>query len=377
MTTAARAHPLIAASSLLACVAVLFCLGAASAAAQTGGAQANRPGGLQRLWSTYPVRTKSAVSRPAAREKRRASAATDRGSSALPLDPVVLGFVSALAAAGVLVAVLFLRPRPALDRRRARALSNPPSPLLEGPTMNDLVSRLFKTSDEQPDKAKPSSAPTAAGADVRDEPEQKAELDAARTRAGEPEPDQASMEVGDQVATILSSAKQAAQRLQVSAREDAERIRGEAKQASAARLKAVERELAGKRQEGAKLRADAEAYSKSTRQAADRYAAETRQKIDEESAKRRKEAEREANEIRAAAKQRAEKLSSEGVRRQRALTAEAQRSEARLERLLGVFRALTSQLEDVLGEERATASSTEGRDLEKALRPQPLGDRRV
>ena len=243
--------------------------------------------------------------------------------------------------------------------------------------MNDLVSRLFKTSDEQTDKAKPSSAPTAGGADVRSEREQSAELAAAQTKAGEPDPDQASMEVGDQVATILASAKQAAQRIQVSARQDAERLRREANQAAAARLQAVEQELAGKRQEGAKLRADAEAYSKSTRQAADRYAGETRRKIDEESEKRRKEAEREANQIRAAAKQQAERLGSEGVRRQRALTAEAQRSEARLEQLLGVFRALTSQLEDVLGDERATAPSTEGRDLEKALRPPPLGDRRV
>jgi hypothetical protein len=243
--------------------------------------------------------------------------------------------------------------------------------------MNDFVSRRFKTSGEQTDKAKPSSAPTAAGADVRDEPEQGARSVAAPANAVGPDPDQASIEVGDQVATILASAKQAAQRLQVSARQDAERIRGEAKQEAAARLQAVDQKLAGKREEGAKLHADAEAYSKSTRQAADRYAAETRRTIDEESEKRRKEAEREANEIRAAAKQRAERLSSEGVRRQRALTAEAQRSEARLEQLLGVFRALTSQLEDVLGHERVTASSAEGRNLEDALKPQPLGDRRV
>jgi hypothetical protein len=243
--------------------------------------------------------------------------------------------------------------------------------------MNDFVSRLFKTSDEQTDEAKTSSALPAARAVAPDEREQSARSVAAPAKPVEPDPDQASIDVGDQVATILASAKQAAQRLQISARQDAERIRGTAKQEAAARLEAVEQELAGKREECAKLRADAQAYSKGTRQAADQYASDTRRKIDEASEKRRKEAEREANEIRAAAKQQAERLSSEGVRRQRALTAEAQRSEARLEQLLGVFRALTSQLEDVLGDERGTASSTGGRDLEKALRPQPLEDRRV
>jgi hypothetical protein len=242
--------------------------------------------------------------------------------------------------------------------------------------MNDFVSRLFKTSDEQTAKPKPSSVPTAAGSAAPDEREQNAQSPAAPKKAGEPDADQASIEVGDQVAAILASAKQAAQRLQVSARQDAERVRAEAKREAATRLQAVEGELAGRRTEGAKLRADAEAYSKSTREGADRYSAEKRRKVDEESEKRRKEAEREASEIRAAAKQRAEKLSSESVQRQKALAAEAERSEARLRQLLGVYRALTSQLEDLLGDEQVTAPSAEGRHLEEALRPQPLGDRR-
>jgi hypothetical protein len=336
-----------------------------------------RPSGLQRLWSAYPVGSKHPVSRPAAREKRHAAAAADPSSSSPALEPVVFGFVSALAAAGILAAFLVLRPRLALSGHRVRTPRSPPSPLPEGPRMNVSMSRLFKGNDKQTNEPKPASAPTAAGARAPDERAQSAQSARVPTKPRGPDPDQASIEVGDQVATILASAKQAAEQLQVSARDDAKRIRGEAKQEAAARAQALERELAGKREEGAKLHSEAQAYSKRTREAADQYAAETRRRIDKESGKRHQEAEREANEIRAAARQQVETLSSEAVRRQKALTAETQRSEARLKQLLGVFRALTAQLEDLLGDERATASSADGPNLEKALKPPPLKDRPV
>jgi vacuolar-type H+-ATPase subunit E/Vma4 len=243
--------------------------------------------------------------------------------------------------------------------------------------MNVSMSRLFKGNDKQTNEPKPASAPTAAGARAPDERAQSAQSARVPTKPRGPDPDQASIEVGDQVATILASAKQAAEQLQLSARDDAKRIRGEAKQEAATRAQALERELAGKREEGAKLHAEAQAYSKRTREAADHYAAETRRRIDKESGKRHQEAEREANEIRTAARQQVETLSSEAVRRQKALTAETQRSEARLRQLLGVFRALTAQLEDLLGDERATASSADGPNLEEALKPPPLKDRPV
>jgi hypothetical protein len=291
------------------------------------------------------------------------------------LDPVVLGFVAALAAAAMLATFLVLRPRLELSGRSARISRSRPSPLPEGPRMNDFMSRLLKGNDQQTDEPEPANKPTPIPAEAPDDRAQTTQSAPVPMKPREPDPDQASIEVGDQVATILASAKQAAQQLQSSAREDAERTRGEAKREAAERLQAVERELAGKREESAKLRTEADAYGKRTREGADRYAAETRRRVDEESRKRRKEAEREANEIRAAAKEQAEALSSEGVRRQQALAAETQRSEARLEQLLGVFRALTAQLEDLLGDNRATPSSAESRNLEEALKPQPLTDR--
>ena len=256
--------------------------------------------------------------------------------------------------------------------------------------MTDIVRRLFNKSDKQARESEAASAQVSdaapmasglrliaaysargpAGGEPPEREQATSQLDPSASDTGErlETADQASIEVGDQVAVILASAKQAAQGLQDSARQEAERIRAEATEEAATRLTDVKREVARRREEGDKLRAEAVAYGKSTREAADRDAAETRRNAEEESAKRRADVEREAREIRRAAERRSEELTSEALQRQRALVAEAKRSEARLEQLLGVFRTMTSQLEDLLGVERGTASSED-----EAPRPVPLG----
>jgi hypothetical protein len=286
----------------------------------------------------------------------------------------VIGFGSVLGSALVIALLLVLRPRLAFNGLRVRRPRDRPSLLLKGLEMNDFMHRLLKTSNRR------TVEPEAATADVFDQaptdggapavPEHSARLDATASEA--PEADQASIEVGDQVAVILASAKQAAQRLHDSALQEAEHVREEAKRDADARLEVAGQELAERREEAETLRAEADAYSKSMREAADLHAAETGRKLDVELEQRRRDAEREANEIRRAAKLRADELASEALRRRGAIITEAERSEARLEQLLDVFRTVTSQLEDVLNERKALTGET--RDLDEALRARTAGN---
>jgi gas vesicle protein len=259
--------------------------------------------------------------------------------------------------------------------------------------MNDLLHRLFNANERrarepeaQTSEPAGSAGPKRMAADsvrgqedghTSTQPEQPG-VEARTADVAEPAraeaADEASLEIGEQVAGILSSAKQAAQQLRESAQQEAERIRAEAKQQATDALDRTKKELERRREEGGKVRAEADAYSKNTRETADRHAAEMRRKFEEEAAKQRSEAQQEAAEIRRAARQKAEELTTQTLQRQKALVAEAQRSEARLQQLLGVYRAMTSQLEDLLGPERAVASGEPPvHVLDEALKPRPVG----
>ena len=265
--------------------------------------------------------------------------------------------------------------------------------------MNDFVRRLFNAAERQGRDSEPKAAtPSTSDGDSATRLERLA-ADSARSPEGGAAPspaeqpasqastdgsglirpeqaDPASIEIGDQVTTILSSAKQAAEQLRESTRQEAERIREEAKQLAASALDGAKRHAERRREESDKLRAEAEAYSKTTLEAADQHAAETRRNTEEEAGKRRSEAEQEAREIHRAARQRAAELTTESRERQKVLVAEAERSEARLEQLLGVFRAMASQLEELVEPERAEPPVAAGQaaaeeDLDEALKPQP------
>ena len=408
MMSAARAHPLVAASSILACALLLLSVSARPAAAQGGGGiqrpSKAAPGGLQRLWSAYPVRSKAPASaRTARKDLREASASPDRVSSrSSSVSPLLLVLAGLLGAMGGLVLLLWPRPGAVLAsaRARRRRLRNNSIPQPEGLTMTDLLRRLLNANEGQTRESEAQTTELAGSADLKrtvadsargpesgdtsTQPEQPG-LEARTADVAEPPraevADEASLEIGEQVAGILSSAKQAAQQLRESAQQEAEHIRAEAKRQAAETLDRAKKEWALRREDVDKVRTEADAYGKNTRESADRHAAEMRRKIEEEVAKLRSEAQQEAADIRRGARQKADELAAQTLQRQKALIAEAERSEARLHQLVSVYRAMTSQLEDLLGSERAQASgeqTAEGgsapvRELDEALRPRPIG----
>ena len=395
MMPAARTRPLL---TIFACCVLLLWLGAAAADAQGGAGTARAaktaPHGLQRLWLQYPVHPKPAARARLARNTvRKASAPSDRDSTTSALSPLLLALVGALAALGALAVLVVRRPHAVLGVVRARPHSSRRHtfPLPEGLRMNDFVRRLFNATDKQAQAPEPKAAtPSTSGGDSAARPDRLAAYSAvAASPTEQPAPqastdgdglarpehaDTASVEVGDQVTAILSTAKQAAEQLLDSARQEADRVREEAKQRAASGLDGAKRHAQRRREEGDKLRAEAEAYSETTRESADRQAAETRQRTEEEAGKRRSEAEQEAREIHRAARQKAAELTAESLERQKVLIAEAERSEARLEQLLGVFRAMASQLEGLLEPGRAVAPVGAGQaaaeeHLDEALKP--------
>jgi hypothetical protein len=236
---------------------------------------------------------------------------------------------------------------------------------------NDFVRRFFNA--DEPEPMTPRDVTSKSGEGV---------MGIGDSGRDQPEPaDQAYDEIGEQVSAILAAAKQAAHQLRESARQDAERIRKEAEDRATASLEQAGRDAARRRTEGDQVRAEAEAYGKSTREAADRDAAVTRRTIGEEAEKLRTEAKRDASAIRDAARRRSDELRTEALGRQKALIGEAGRAEARLQQLLDVFRAITSQLEDLLEPEPGgrrgkmqgeDAASVE--ELDEALKPHPLRD---
>ena len=208
--------------------------------------------------------------------------------------------------------------------------------------MNDRVRRLFSSaeSDSPPEAAagtSPEGLPEAHVSSHDAGPEQDHALD----EIDELLPAE---EIGEQVAAILASAKQAAHRLHEAARREAEQMRNEANEQAAAALERANAESESVREESEQLRADA-------RKEAERVLAE---------------AKREAEVIERTAKKRSQELANEAVERRKALVREAERSETRLQQVLDVFRAMTSQLEELLEAGRTEAPASD--DLEEALR---------
>jgi F0F1-type ATP synthase membrane subunit b/b' len=188
-------------------------------------------------------------------------------------------------------------------------------------------------------------------------------------------------QVGEQVTAVLTSAQQAAEQIRESARQEAELIRAEANDKAAATLAEATLDAEQRRRESEELRAEADWYGKETREAADRYLEETRRESDQEAARRRADVDEQVRGIRRAAEQKAKDLETEALERQKALVLEAGRSEARLEQLLGVFRGMTSQLEELVRAEQAGKSGeAEGEEpdeepLDEVLRPRPSRSR--
>lgn len=182
-------------------------------------------------------------------------------------------------------------------------------------------------------------------------------------------------QVGEQVASVLGAAHQAAEEIRKTALEEAERIRDEAREDAASMSEEARRAAERTRRESEALRAEADEYSKEARESADRYVAMSRQQVEDEATEQRAEVERQAREMQRAAERRARTIETEALQRRKAIIEEGERSEARLEQLLGVFRGMTSQLEDVLQAEQdandagGPAENGSGEDLAEELQP--------
>jgi hypothetical protein len=152
---------------------------------------------------------------------------------------------------------------------------------------------------------------------------------AAQPPSARPDDPAAYEHLGEHVSSVLSSADEAAKRLQASAAKQADRIRGEA-----------------------------EEYARKTRAAADAYAEERREGAETEAFAITADADKRAREVRTSAEEQATDIQRDAVRRREALLRESERSEERLRNLLKVFRAMTERLESLVstpGEASSTA----------------------
>lgn len=183
-------------------------------------------------------------------------------------------------------------------------------------------------------------------------PGRSAETEAGRQRPARPEPvarvvepasaspnDPAAYEqLGEHVSTVLSSADEAAKRLQASATKEAERIRGEA-----------------------------EDYARKTRAAADAYAEERRESAETQASAITADAEKRAREVRNAADEQATDIQRDAIRRREALLQESERSEERLRNLLKVFRAMTERLENLVSSAEVPGTETTATSVDDDL----------
>jgi hypothetical protein len=152
--------------------------------------------------------------------------------------------------------------------------------------------------------------------------------------------DQASPAVlsfGEEVQTILDSAREAAIKIEKRAEEEASQIRAQA--ADSAEAERVEAE---------RVRSDAEGYARETRAAADEAAEQRRKEAETEAGRILDEAQRRRDAIDAELAQKVEYAAVEAQKRAGTLEGEIQRQEKRLESIAVVLGSMKSQVTRVL-----------------------------
>ena len=170
-------------------------------------------------------------------------------------------------------------------------------------------------------------------------------------------------DVGSAVSRVLQSAEEAAARMRGAAQADAEKIREDAKAAA-------EAELA----EARRVRSEAEADADSMRSAATAFAQQLRSDAESEAQEMLDDARTRLERADAEVEEKLRDAERAARQRHDALEAETGRYHERLERMLGVFQAMGSQLEELLsprGEGEAEAADEES--LEDALQPAAKG----
>ena len=393
MASAAGTRALLTCGIVGVCAA-FFVLRAGPASAQHDGSGNTNPpvtvpSDVRELWREYPLNPTPPPSAPPHPTGQRitesgSSAAADADSESIPF--AIAAAVGVAAVALVALAVLVgRRPAWAADFRIPR--------LRPGARPRRRVKRrqgrlVYANLTARPSRPDVSPTPHVEPEPLSSEPkDDKLELDSADggersdamkiVKPATPEQGDQSesyTQVGEQVASVLAAAQQAAQEIRTTALEEAERIRDEAEADAASTRDEAGRVEEQTRRKSEALRAEADEYGREAREAADRYVATTREQVEDEAASRRAESEQEALEKHRSAEQRARDIETEALQRRKAIIEEAERSEARLEQLLVVFRGMTSQLEELLRAEQAGGAADAQDDsgdeaIAEALRP--------
>lgn len=191
-------------------------------------------------------------------------------------------------------------------------------------------------------------------------------------------------DVGAEVGTVLKSAQEAAARIRRQAREEATKIREEAKAAAEAELAEARRLAEADRAEGARIRSEAEADAESSRAEAETFAQELRTNAEREADKLLEEARMRIGRVDAEIEKRVREGESEAQRRRDTLQAESKLYEQRLEKMLGVFHGMATQMEQLLGVQSSDRRQDAGENggpggetLEAALQPDNAGSTRT
>lgn len=307
---------------------VAICVASFASSTFAGSGSGNPPqrADLRRLWSRFPLEQQPQSGRPRSESQPGGTQRTSAGGQSSGTNTILI-VLGAVAAVGLAVgAVARLKRSAAAEARQGGARHPTPQGVLQpegGFSMGSSRRKLWTRGEhdmpaEEPQEQMPRESDRedhVGAASVDETVASAADGGAAEAEADAP----ADRSAGEEVDSILESARAAATNIRSSAADEAE-----------------------------KLRVDADAYAETTRSEADAYAEQART-----------DAEREAAEIAAVARARlkmADSEANEKVRqveekaRQRAesLQAEAKRHEERLQRLMVVFRGMTSQLEELL-----------------------------
>jgi vacuolar-type H+-ATPase subunit E/Vma4 len=184
--------------------------------------------------------------------------------------------------------------------------------------------------------------------------------------------------VGEEVGTVLQSAREAAATIRRTAREEAERLRTEAESAAAAEVDEAHRIAEADRADGQRSRARAEADAESVRAGANALAENRRKEAEREAAQVLDDAHRRLAAVNAQVEQKAREEEARAGQRRRALEAEVERYERRLESILVAVGGMISELEDLLGRRRSDSGVTDGmteQALQETLLPNRTGSR--
>jgi cell division septum initiation protein DivIVA len=400
MASAARTRAVLSCGIVGLCAALAM-LGAEAAFGQADGSSSRNPSAtvpdeVKELWREYPLNPTPPPTAPPPPATRQQSAEPGSSPAAEPeAFPFAITVAVGVAAVALVALALLVRLRSVWAPELQLAKRQPRTSPARRPTRHwrpteGGVHRRFEATAEPPilgpddDRASDVEA-------LPPQPKQdKLELDS--TDAGErsdvvkiarsatPEEgasNESYAQVGEQVASVLAAAQQAAEEIRATALEEAEGVLNEAKADVYSTRDEAERTAQELRRESEALRADADEYSRETREAADRYVATMRQQVEDQVAERWAEAEHQAREIEHAAEQRARDIETQALERRKAIVEEAARFEGRLGQLLGVYRGMTSQLEELLDTERAADAADDRREdnaadeLADDLRPRP------